>query len=35
MMRRMSGADATFLAMETPRQYVHTLNKSILDVSEH
>ena len=34
MMRRMGGGDARFLAMETPRQYMHTFKIAILDISE-
>ena len=32
-MRRMGGADAFMLAMETPRAYMHTFKVAILDPS--
>ncbi len=35
MIRRMGGADAFFLALETPRAYMHTFKIAILDPSEH
>ena len=31
MMKRMSGVDALFLGMETPRSYMHTFKIAILD----
>lgn len=35
MIRRMGGADAFMLAMETPRAYMHTFKIAILDPSEY
>lgn len=35
MFRRMGGADASFLALETPRQYMHTFKITILDIGEY
>ena len=35
MMRRMGGADAFFLDLETPRAYMHTFKIGILDPGEH
>ncbi len=35
MMRRMGGADAFFLGLETPRAYMHTFKIAILDPGDH
>ena len=35
MIRRMGGADAFFLGLETPRAYMHTFKIGILDPADH